>query len=101
MFSLAQKRNIYVISFFEPTEDNDVSNLLYTTFNPDENIIMLGGNFDKQNICDLSRLDQSQLSAELPYNLGIMKYKGNFHPLLVPCGEIRKIIVDEDDQDIF
>ena len=70
-------------------------------FNPDSNVLLLGGNFDKQRICESELLNKSELSAELPYNLGIMNYKRGFYPLLVPCGEIRAVEVDEDDRDIF
>ena len=102
IFSIAKRRNIYVIAFFEPLDEASAdSSMLLSTFNPDSNVLLLGGNFDKQRICESEILNKSELSAELPYNLGIMNYKRGFYPLLVPCGEIRAVEVDEDDRDIF
>ena len=102
IFSIAKRRNIYVIAFFEPLDEASAdSSMLLSTFNPDSNVLLLGGNFDKQRICESEILNKFELSAELPYNLGIMNYKRGFYPLLVPCGEIRAVEVDEDDRDIF
>ena len=60
---------------------------------------MLGGQFDKQNICDLP--ETSGLDNVLQYNLGLMSYKNSFHPILVPCGELILDETDEDDLSIF
>lgn len=102
LFSIAQRRNIYVIAFFGPSEEvNPEKRLLLSRFNENDHFIMLGGNFDKQTICTSEVLNQSSLSAQLPYNLGVMRYKGGFYPLLVPCGEMTSQSIDEDDCDIF
>ena len=103
LFSVAQKFNVYVIGFFHPLENKEAlkNPLLSAGFNPDNNTILLGGHFDKQRICQSDALSQANLSAQLPYNLGVMQYKGGFYPLLVPCGEVETRTIDEDDQDIF
>ena len=72
----------------------EIVNISYTDMGHDPN-------FDKQKICSDEALSQSAFSATLPYNLGIMKYKGGFYPLLMPCGEISSQSIDEDDKDIF
>ena len=91
-----------MIAFFGPSEEvNPEKRLLLSRFNENDHFIMLGGNFDKQTICTSEVLNQSSLSAQLPYNLGVMRYKGGFYPLLVPCGEMTSQSIDEDDCDIF
>ena len=102
LFTIAQRRNIYVIAVFGQSEEFPAEKLLLLSkFNTDNPFLLLGGNFDKQKICSDEALSQSAFSATLPYNLGIMKYKGGFYPLLMPCGEISSQSIDEDDKDIF
>lgn len=99
-FSLAQRRNIYVIGCFEPNDYERVeSRMLYYGFNPEAHILMLGGNFDKQKICAFSKTEG--LNKILPYNSGLMSYHNGFYPILMPCGELSFDEEDEDEQSIF
>lgn len=101
IFSIAHKRNAYIVAFFEPDDSKSISNnLLYSSFNPEEMILLFGGQFDKQVICDLP-IDISQASKTLQFNLGLMKYQNSYYPLLMPCGEVVSEIIDEDEQSIF
>lgn len=97
--TLTQKRNIYAVACFEEDDDKLLENrLLYDGFNPDRNILLLGGKFDKQTLCTLSDMDGGKT---LPYNVGIMHYRYQYHPILMPCGELINIDRDEDEESIF
>ena len=99
-FSVAQRRNVYVIGCFEPEDYKRItSRSLYYGFNPEANIMLFGGQFEKQDICILP--DAGNIKKVLPYNTGLMNYQGFFHPILMPCGELHSEEVDEDEQSIF
>lgn len=99
-FCVAQRRNIYVIGCFEPEDHKRItSRSLYYGFNPEANIILFGGQFEKQDICILP--DVGNLKKVLPFNSGLMNYQGLFYPILMPCGELHSEEVDEDEQSIF
>ncbi len=99
-FSLAQSCNIYIVAGFEPDDNKAVENrLLYYGFNPNGNILLFGGQFNKQDICVLP--ETAGLDKLLQYNVGIMNYRNRFHPILMPCGEIVAAETDEDEQSIF
>lgn len=99
-FSKAGMYNIYVVSGFEPRSTPfDKNRALYYGFNPDGNVLLLGGRFDMQDICILP--EARGLDKVLPYNVGLMHYQSQFYPILVPCGEIAAEEIDEDEQSIF
>lgn len=99
-FSVAQLRNIYVIACFEPDDYKRItSRLVYYSFNLDSNVMMFGGQFDKQDICTLP--DVPDMGKMLQYNMCLMNYQSELHPLIMPCGELLSIEVDEDEQSIF
>jgi len=99
-FSIAQQCNIYVIGCFEPEDHNLItSRSLYYGFNPEAITLLLGGQFDKQDICVLPTTDG--LDKVLQYNIGLMSYRNQFYPISIPCGELLIDEVDEDDQSIF
>lgn len=98
--SKAGMYNIYAVAGFAPgNAPFDKNRALYYGFNPDGNILLLGGRFDQQDICTLP--EARGLEKALPYNVGLMYYQSKFHPILVPCGEIIAEEVDEDEQSIF
>jgi hypothetical protein len=101
LFRDAQKRNIYVMGFFEPDDSKRANaKILYSGFNPDGNIMLFGGQFDKQILCDV-QIEKNQAQPLLEYNLCLMKYKKKFHPLLMPCGEVASENIDSDAESIF
>ena len=100
ILSLASQRNIYITACFEPDDDQDVShNLLYSAFSTGGDVLLFGGQINRQTLCDFP--DEEAGSKVLPYNLGIMKYRDQYYPLLMPCGELAQEAVDEDDQSVF
>ena len=100
MLKLMHKRNIYIIGCFESEDNKRVENkIIYYGFNPQMNILMLGGQFDKQDICLLPEM--SGMDKTFQYNAGLMHYQDKLHPIIMPCGEIVSETVDEDEQSIF
>ncbi len=98
-FIFTQKRNIYVVAAFEPEDyTRPKRRSVYDNFNPDGNILLLGGQFDKQALCTISNTDAK---STLPYNTGIMYYRHQYYPILMPCGELTENDVDEDEESIF
>ena len=96
----AQTKNIYPVAFFEPDDDKGLkTRSLYSGFNPDKNILMLGGCFDRQKMCPLP--NTSGLDQRFAYNKGIMFYKESYHPIIMPCGELENEVVDDADKNIF
>ena len=98
-FQMAQHQNIYVIGCFEPDDYKKITNRsLYFGFNPEANILLLGGQFEKQEICVLP--STSSMNQKFKYNVGVMNYRKQFYPVLIPCKNI-KTEECEDDQSIF
>lgn len=99
-FELAQRSNIYVVACFEPDDFQNVKNkTLYSNFSYGANILLFGGQFDRQELCALS--ESASEKAMLPYNACLMNYQGRFYPLVMPCGELIKEEVDADEMSIF
>lgn len=98
--SIAQKRNVYAVAFFEPNDNERIdSRTLYYGFNPKGNILMLGGQFDKQDICIIDEL--KTIHQPLVINEGFLIYDNRFCPIKMPCGEIVVEEIDEDEKSIF
>lgn len=101
-FSVAQRRNIYVIGGFEPDDYSHVeSKMLYSSFNPDMNVVLLGGQFSKQRACALPDIATVTADKLLPCNTGLICYQNRFHPLVIPRGELPAEEMDEDEKSIF
>lgn len=100
-FKSIRQRNIYIVAGFEPDlPENVTSNLLFKDFNLDSDQLLLGGCLDKLNTCNAEV--QSDSGGQMwPYNTGIMRYRGKFYPISIPCGSIEEIVSDEDLRDIF
>ena len=99
-FSMTHYCNIYVVAFFEPDDYKNIGQrTLYYGFNPDRNVLLLGGQFDRQDICEMPQ--QLVIAKKLQFNTGLMSYKDNYYPILMPCGEVQTETVDEDEKDIF
>ena len=100
MLASSWKMGIYSVSMFEPDDYKNVQGgMLYRCFNPDGNILMLGGRYDRQQICDIPAEEMTQ--KELPFNTGFMQYRTRRHPVLIPCGEIKGVDEDPDMASIF
>lgn len=100
-FETVKKRNIFVISFFEP-DDFQITNgrMLYNGYAMNSFALLFGGQFDKQKLTVF--MDNSDsMKDELQFNLGIVKYRDSYHPLLMPCGVVEEEEEEEDLKSIF
>lgn len=86
LFSKIGQRNVYVVGCFEADDlGENLNNSLVALFSRG-NLLLLGGKLDKQG---LHSLPVELLSLnKAPYNVGIMRYRENDYPILMPCGEI-------------
>lgn len=101
LFHAIDGLNIYIIGFFAPDDEEEIkSNYLYSGFCSDGAIMLFGGEFDKQSLIDLPA-EVIQPGKKFPFNVCLMKYRDQYHVVLMPCGEIAKPDVDPDSQDIF
>lgn len=96
-----QQRNVYVVAGFEPQLPKEAtSNLLFGEFNSDSDQLLMGGRLSMLNTCEASIT--SAAGGEMwPYNTGIMRYRGSFYPILMPCGPLEDTVMDEDLEHIF
>ncbi len=99
-FSCAKKLNIYLVAMFEPEDEKKLVNkMLYSCFNKERTVIFLGGQTDKQSLCELPKeLDNKNI---VQFNLGYMYYRKDFHPILMPCGEVAGNEIDPEMLSIF
>lgn len=95
--------NFYFAGCFEPKDMSQFSsNEIKKAYNPDEFVLLFGGQFNKQNIISLPMEFRSYNKMMKNYNSFMMKYHGELYPLFMPCGDIsRKMDIDNDDMDII
>lgn len=100
LFGLTKRLNIYLVGMFEPEDIPKQSGKgLYSCFNPERNILLLGGQFHKQNLLDLPK--DLTTEKQIPFNKGLMYYRSGIYPFLMPCGEIEEEVVNRDLGNIF
>ena len=94
--------NYYFIACYGPGDDSDLrGNVIHTCFNPDQFILLYGGQFDKQRLISLP-YDYQKLDKPLKkYNSLFMQYRASLYPLFMPCGDLKKSVEDPDDEDIM
>lgn len=101
IFKTAYRYNVYMITFSVPDDDQRTAdNLLYTSLCIDKDAILFGGQFDRQRLCVIPT-QSAAVNKVIQYNVGIIKYRSDYHPLLMPCGEIVYDEISEDDMSIF
>lgn len=97
----ANRFNLSFVGGFEPKEKEDYLNTsLFREFGPGGQMLLMGGSVDQQQLVDISDLDDG-MNKVIPYNVGVMHYQNQFHPILMPCGEIILEEIAEDDAPIF
>ena len=101
IFRKIRQRNVYVVAGFEPElPEAATSNLLWKDFNVDSDQLLMGGRLSMLNTCD-AEITSAAGSEMWPYNAGVMRYRGSFYPLLMPCGTVEETVPDEDLEHIF
>ena len=100
IFEIARYYNILFVAGFDPEDTGKLfANALLNSFNPDQNILLLGGKMDKQNLISLDF--KSVIKDVLPkFGRGLMGYRGKTYSITMPCGP-EKNDVSEEDASIF
>lgn len=99
LFKNISKFGICVIACFEPDIAQKASeNILFSKFE-DNDVLFFGGNYAKQKLFAFS--SNLQGSTVVPYNQVVMKYRGELHQFLMPCGKVEVEEIDEDLESIF
>lgn len=89
------KRNIYLIACMEPDEHLRFKENLFSAAIKKNSVLLLGGQFHRQTLCNVP--SSPATDRLMPYNLGIMQYRNQYHPLVMPCGALE---VQEEDADL-
>ncbi|MCC8072611.1 MAG: type VII secretion protein EssC, partial [Clostridiales bacterium] len=94
--------NIYFAACFYPNEDGALaSNQLMKNFNKEEYYMLFGGQYSRQSIFDvpmeLKRVDKINPN----YDKYMLKYRGEWYPMYMPCGEIGASSDNPDDMSII
>ena len=75
---------------------------LKKAFNLEELTMLFGGCLDRQGLVSLPREYQNLSQVSERYNRCIMQYKGRMNAVMMPCGElIKSDLQDEDSAPIF
>ena len=94
--------NIYFVGCFYPNEGASLlSNQIMKCFNKEENYLLFGGQYNKQNFIDLP-MDYRRVEQISPnYDRYIFKYRGGWHVMHMPCGQINDFAGDPEDMSII
>jgi hypothetical protein len=101
MMQVSKYYKICFLGCYEPDDTQKLfSNSIQSAFNPDGNVILFGGQMDKQNLVSVDF--KSQIKTVLPkIGRGLMSYRGQNYPIAMPCGEEQQEAVSEEDASIF
>ena len=101
LFNYARKLNIYIISGHYPNDPPISSSAeVVEVFNPDRLFMLFGGQFHRQPLDKLPR-EYAQLENPSAYNKCLMRYRDQYYPVLMPCGDISAATACKDDESIF
>lgn len=100
-FSRMQGYNVYFAAGFYPNDEAVASHPLLPYYNQDEFILLSGGRYDKAVIRNVPYQIKKAERVDPAYNRFLMKYQDAFHPLIMPCGEMREDAADPDEAPIL
>lgn len=101
MFAGAKWWNVTIIScIFSETEQTGMGSLMYAAFNPDKLILLIGGDFRKQNLL-ATDLEAHKYEKDSIPNLAYMNYRKKAYYLSLPVGKLGATVENEDDISIF
>ncbi len=101
LFQLARRVNAYVISGHYPEDQSPSAGAeVDDVFNPDKLFMLFGGQFHRQPFDTLPR-EYAQLEKPSAYNKCLMRYRDQYYPVLMPCGDISTATACKDDESIF
>lgn len=101
VFKVIQKYNMYAIGLFFKNEDITVrGRTLMKLFNPEQLVMMIGGEFDGQSIIPLP-MQFANINDKNIYNYCLMRYDQQFYPMQLPIDYSMNDVYEEDDKNIF
>ncbi|WP_165249444.1 type VII secretion protein EssC [Adlercreutzia sp. ZJ141] len=93
--------NMYAIGCFYPDDKYGLANKSLTSaFNNEELAMLFGGRYSGQKCVNLPG-EYARVSDEGPFNKCLMKYRGKFYPIQMPCEESQPLFERDDDRSIF
>ena len=102
LFILARRYQIYFLAGFYPEDEAKLrGNKLFGSYNPEKMVMLFGGSITKQRLLDDLPYEISSTKQPTAYNRCLMNYAQSIYALLMPCGELQKEEVSEDDRPIF
>ncbi|MBE6942014.1 MAG: type VII secretion protein EssC [Ruminococcaceae bacterium] len=93
------KRNVYLVACTEPEDHTLYKENLFSEVLKKNMCLLLGGQFQKQKLCNVPSTPATD--KVMPYNLGIMRYREQYHPIVMPCGVLEVKAEDADLKSIF
>lgn len=101
-FSKLKSYNIYFTACFYPDDESSLTiDSLMKCFNKEENYLLFGGQYGKQNIFDLP-MEYRRIEQINPnYNRYLFKYRGQWYAMHMPCGQIENNVGNEEDMSII
>lgn len=93
--------NIYFAGCFYPEDENLSVNSIFRSFNKEDFSLFFGGQFHKQWITSMPSEYRKMEKINPNYNRFIMKYRSEYHQMVMPCGELMEANVDPDEQEII
>ena len=105
-FSRMKGYNIYFSAGFYPDDAKEGANSisghpLLKLYNPDQFLLLFGGRYNDAICPGLSYQEQQIDKLNPKYNRFAMKYLGEFHPVIMPCGKLKNGTGDPDTEPII
>lgn len=94
--------NLYFAGcFYAEDEGNTSSNPIMKCYNRDELLMLFGGRYDRQNLTNLP-MDFRRIEQVNPkYDRYLLKYRGNYYTIRMPCGSLEAEAGDPDEAAII
>ena len=101
VFSKLKGFNIYFIAGFYPEDENLSMNSIFRSFNKEEFSLFFGGQFQKQWITSMPNEYRRMEKVNPNYNRYVMKYRNEYHKMVMPCGKLIEANADPDEAEII
>lgn len=101
LFTGGRGYHYYFISCFYPGDRAAVNTeLLFQKYNPDQLLLLMGGQFDQQPLTNLPK-EYAEIQNMSAYNRFLLQYQGKIHPMIMPCGTVQDVQRDPDELPLF
>jgi hypothetical protein len=101
MFNKLKGFNIYFVGCFYPDDENMSGSQSFRSFSKDDFALLFGGQFQKQWVTSIPTEYKKMEKINPNYNRFVMKYRGECHRMVMPCGELLEANADPDEEEII